>query len=241
MANHKIFALSKKILATILCFSFSVCFLSGCFLFDRAGTGDKNDSISNNKQNINNTPVEYVPESEFNASLDGYVNDYIPESFLDENRVKAYYKNEKYTGDIYSEEPSVIYEENQPTERIFILKSEAEFNQIFTGYEKQIDFEKQMAILIIFPSVDLSHKKYILNEIKEEDKNRIFEKFSRIDNPLTREVQGSGLGLFITKTLVETMKGTINVESSNGITVFEVLMPICDIENQARAKCSQKL
>lgn len=77
-------------------------------------------------------------------------------------------------------------------------------------------------------------------EIKEEDKNRIFEKFSRIDNPLTREVQGSGLGLFITKTLVETMKGTINVESSNGITVFEVLMPICDIENQARAKCSQK-
>jgi len=77
-------------------------------------------------------------------------------------------------------------------------------------------------------------------EIKEEDKERIFEKFSRIDNPLTRTVQGSGLGLYITKTLVETMKGKISVESKNGITTFEVLMPICDIENQARAKCTPK-
>ena len=77
-------------------------------------------------------------------------------------------------------------------------------------------------------------------EIKEEDKEKIFEKFSRLDSPLTRAVQGSGLGLYITKTLVETMNGRISVESKNGITTFEVLMPICDIENQARAKCTQK-
>ena len=77
-------------------------------------------------------------------------------------------------------------------------------------------------------------------EIKDEDKQRIFEKFSRIDNPLTRAVQGSGLGLYITKTLVENMNGKINVESNSEKTTFEVLMPICDIENQARAKCTQK-
>lgn len=77
-------------------------------------------------------------------------------------------------------------------------------------------------------------------EIKEEDKEKIFEKFSRLDNPLTRAVQGSGLGLYITKTLVETMNGKITVESKNEVTTFEVLMPICDIENQARAKCTQR-
>lgn len=76
--------------------------------------------------------------------------------------------------------------------------------------------------------------------IKEEDKERIFEKFSRVDNPLTREVQGSGLGLYITKKLVENMNGKINVQSSEKGTTFEVLMPIGDIENQARAKCTQK-
>lgn len=77
-------------------------------------------------------------------------------------------------------------------------------------------------------------------EIKEEDKQRIFEKFSRIDNPLTRAVQGSGLGLYITKTLVENMNGSIKVESNTEKTTFEVLMPVCDIENQARSKCKQK-
>lgn len=76
--------------------------------------------------------------------------------------------------------------------------------------------------------------------IKDEDKERIFEKFSRVDNPLTREVQGSGLGLYITKKLVENMNGKINVQSSEKGTTFEVLMPIGDIENQARAKCTQK-
>ena len=49
--------------------------------------------------------------------------------------------------------------------------------------------------------------------IKEEDKEKIFEKFSRIDNPLTRKIQGSGLGLYITKTLVEKMRGNISVKN----------------------------
>ncbi len=77
-------------------------------------------------------------------------------------------------------------------------------------------------------------------EIKKEDQQRIFEKFSRIDNPLTRSVQGSGLGLYITKTLVENMNGKINVESDKQKTTFEVLLPVCNIENQARSKCTQK-
>ncbi len=80
-------------------------------------------------------------------------------------------------------------------------------------------------------------------EIKKEDYERIFTKFSRIDNPLTRKVQGSGLGLYITKNLVEKMNGTIGVEckaegSGRFLTQFEVLLPAADIEKQARAKCN---
>ena len=79
--------------------------------------------------------------------------------------------------------------------------------------------------------------------IKEEDYERIFTKFSRIDNPLTRKVQGSGLGLYITKNLVEKMNGKISVKSepfANGkyITTFEVLLPSGNVEKQARAKCN---
>jgi len=70
--------------------------------------------------------------------------------------------------------------------------------------------------------------------IKEEDFEKIFTKFSRLDNPLTRKVQGSGLGLYITKTLIKKMNGEITVKSSENGTIFEILMPTENIENQAR-------
>lgn len=70
--------------------------------------------------------------------------------------------------------------------------------------------------------------------IKEEDYEKIFTKFSRLDNPLTRKAQGSGLGLYITKTLIHKMNGTINVTSSENGTTFEVLLPFENVENQAK-------
>lgn len=75
--------------------------------------------------------------------------------------------------------------------------------------------------------------------ILEEDYEKIFTKFSRIDNPLTRKVQGSGLGLYITKNLVEKMGGKISVQSGSGLTTFTVCLPVANIERQARKKCKQ--
>lgn len=69
--------------------------------------------------------------------------------------------------------------------------------------------------------------------IKEEDYDKIFTKFSRLDNSLTRKVQGSGLGLYITKTLIKKMNGEITVKSNENGTTFEVLLPVDNIENQA--------
>ncbi|MBP3925056.1 HAMP domain-containing histidine kinase [bacterium] len=78
--------------------------------------------------------------------------------------------------------------------------------------------------------------------IDEKDYEKIFTKFSRIDNPLTRKVQGSGLGLYITKNLTEKMGGKISLTSTpageNYLTTFEIQLPVCDIEVQAREKCS---
>lgn len=83
-------------------------------------------------------------------------------------------------------------------------------------------------------------------EIPKEDYEKIFTKFARIDNPLTRKVQGSGLGLYITKNLVEKMGGKISVESvlkagskEVYINTFEVVLPSANIEKQAREKCNQ--
>ncbi len=62
--------------------------------------------------------------------------------------------------------------------------------------------------------------------IEEEDMNKLFEKFSRIHNPLSTQAGGSGLGLYWAKKVVDLHNGTIEVESHPGKgTTFIVHLP----------------
>lgn len=49
--------------------------------------------------------------------------------------------------------------------------------------------------------------------ISEEDREKLFEDFSRIKNKKTKNILGSGLGLSIVKKLVDLYHGTVDVES----------------------------
>lgn len=52
--------------------------------------------------------------------------------------------------------------------------------------------------------------------IDKDDLNMIFEKFKQVDSSVERTKQGAGLGLAITKQLIELLKGSIHVESAKG-------------------------
>jgi signal transduction histidine kinase len=63
-----------------------------------------------------------------------------------------------------------------------------------------------------------------------EDLPRIFDRFHQVGQAMTREQEGAGLGLYITKRLVEAMGGTVSVTSvpEQGST-FRVWLP-ADLE-----------
>jgi PAS domain S-box-containing protein len=52
--------------------------------------------------------------------------------------------------------------------------------------------------------------------ISEGDQGRIFERFFRVDGNLTSKTKGTGLGLYLAKTIIEAHHGTIGVKSQPG-------------------------
>ena len=77
--------------------------------------------------------------------------------------------------------------------------------------------------------------------IPKEFLSNIFTKFSRIDNPLTRQTEGTGLGLYITKSLVENMGGKISVNSDGKQgSVFTIMLSVANPEKHAAQKFLEK-
>ncbi|MEJ5244837.1 MAG: PAS domain S-box protein [Bacteroidota bacterium] len=63
--------------------------------------------------------------------------------------------------------------------------------------------------------------------IRQEDMNKLFKPFSQISSNLSREYEGTGLGLTLVAKLTEMMGGSVAVESQFGVgSKFTVTLPI---------------
>ncbi len=63
--------------------------------------------------------------------------------------------------------------------------------------------------------------------IDKDDQGRIFDRFYRGGDPLTRSVKGSGLGLTLVKEIVDAHGGQVRVESKPGAgSTFSVILPL---------------
>ncbi len=65
--------------------------------------------------------------------------------------------------------------------------------------------------------------------IKPQDQEQLFQRFVRLESDLNSIVRGSGLGLYISRRLIEAMDGNIWIES-NGVpgagSTFHIQLPL---------------
>lgn len=61
--------------------------------------------------------------------------------------------------------------------------------------------------------------------IPEKEKNKIFERFYRVDKSRNRKQKRYGLGLAIAKSIIDKYNGKIYVNCKDGITTFKVNLP----------------
>jgi len=69
------------------------------------------------------------------------------------------------------------------------------------------------------------HPDYVTVSVRDEgigvpqhEQGRIFQKFARLDNALSRKTEGTGLGLFLSKAIIEAHNGRIWFQNNNELT-----------------------
>lgn len=122
------------------------------------------------------------------------------------------------------------------------------------SYETEFDPEKIAAIVANLLSNaikftpdggQISMKVYQANEkicmeikdngigIPSEKLDNIFDRFYQVDSDSTRKEGGAGIGLALTRELVQILNGSVEVESNPGIgTVFTVRLPFYSTSNE---------
>lgn len=78
--------------------------------------------------------------------------------------------------------------------------------------------------------------------IPEDKRQLIFERFGQVDSSLSRQAEGTGIGLSLVKKFVELMGGEIALESTIGKgSTFTVLFPIARIRETPGEKMLQEI
>jgi signal transduction histidine kinase len=118
-----------------------------------------------------------------------------------------------------------------PTEPVVVETDEALLRQVVVNLvENAVKYSpKGGRIDVLVSRTDDAAQIDVVDEgigIPASEQERIFEKFYRLDVEMSRGVGGSGLGLYISREIVERLHGTLSVASTPGEgSTFSVLLP----------------
>lgn len=165
-------------------------------------------------------------------------------NFLEASRLQAGSMKLRMTNEVYLPEMAqhaVNSLKATTAKHQFALNFPADFPQIFGDYDHLNEVITNLLSNAIKYSPDgglievggKTLKQTVHFYVKDEgigippaEHQRIFERFHRVDNRLARKTPGTGLGLFLVKTVVEAHGGSVWVESQPGAgSTFWVELP----------------
>jgi signal transduction histidine kinase len=121
---------------------------------------------------------------------------------------------------------------------IKVLADEVRLKQILHNLiSNALRYSPPQTLIRIVAKKDLAERKVAIQIVDQGlgiplDKQRvIFERFVRLERDMHGMTRGSGLGLYITRQLVEAMDGTITVESTgveNEGSTFTFTLPLVE-------------
>lgn len=133
----------------------------------------------------------------------------------------------------YAEKYGVKFVLHTAPETIFVRIDRNRFNQALVNLlSNAAKFSPEGARVEIMMSIrDGSHVRVSVRDygpgIPKDFHDKVFEKFAQADSSATRAKGGSGLGLSITKTIIEALDGSVEFETEPGKgTTFTLVLPV---------------
>lgn len=153
-------------------------------------------------------------------------------------KARADAKNLDFIMEIDAKVPSVLYGD------------EVHVRQIINNFlSNAVKYTKEGKIILRMGYEQTERKQLLLKievedsgiGIKESDMDKLFLNFTRIDEKENRSVEGTGLGLSLTKNLVQLMGGEIHVKSEYGKgSVFSATIPQQVVNSEPLGDFAQK-
>jgi signal transduction histidine kinase len=129
--------------------------------------------------------------------------------------------NLNFTSKISSE---MIYSDEEKYERIML--------NILSNALKYTPQNKNINVMLSVRKIKNQRKLYLTVKdegigIPKEKQSIIFERFGQVDSSLSRQAEGTGLGLYLVKLLLDALEGEITLESEEGSgSTFTIILPI---------------
>jgi signal transduction histidine kinase len=166
--------------------------------------------------------------------LESTIKDFLDISRLENGKLKIRKSNINVTEDIINEvedafiteiyENRVVFENRVPKD-LAIVSDRTLLVTIFNNLvSNAIKYGvKGGSIVISATETDNLVMFSVYNDgvsIAEEDKSKLFKKFSRLEKEHDKKIKGTGLGLFIIKDIIENLGGSIRVETNDNGNEF---------------------